>query len=62
MILKYSEMLLDRASNQRKNPEWLATQKNNNSRWVLTHTDQNYFSQANKSPLFLTLEDVQHLD
>jgi len=61
-MLKYSEMLLDRASNQRKSPEWLANQKNNNSRWVLTHTDQNYFNQANKSPLFLTLEDVQHLD
>ncbi|MDX2320768.1 MAG: NAD(+) diphosphatase [Moritella sp.] len=61
-MLKYSEMLLDRASNQRKSPEWLATQKNNNSRWVLTHADQNYFSKADHAPLFLTLEAVQHLD
>ena len=62
MMLKYSEMLLDRASNQRKSPEWLASQKNNNSRWVLTHADQNYFNQANNAPLFLTLEAVQHLN
>ena len=62
MMLKYSEMLLDRASNQRKSPEWLATQKNNNSRWVLTHADQNYFSQADNAPLFLTLEAVQQLN
>jgi len=62
MMLKYSEMLLDRASNQRKSPEWLVSQKNNNSRWVLTHSDQNYFNQADNAPLFLTLEIVQHLD
>ena len=62
MMLKYSEMLLDRASNQRKSPEWLVNQQNNNSRWVLTHTDQNYFSQADNAPLFLTLDAVQQLD
>ncbi|QUM81801.1 NAD(+) diphosphatase [Moritella sp. 5] len=61
-MLKYSEMLLDRASNQRKSPEWLAIQKNNNSRWVLTHSDQNYFKQADNAPSFLMLEAVQHLD
>ncbi|GIC75369.1 NAD(+) diphosphatase [Moritella sp. F3] len=61
-MLKYTEMLLDRASNQRKSPEWLASQKNNDSRWVLIHTDQNYFSQADSSALFLTFDAVQHLD
>jgi NAD+ diphosphatase len=61
VMLKYSEMLLNRASNQRKSPQWLESQKNNNSRWVLTHSDQNYFSQGENSPLFLTLESVQHL-
>ncbi len=61
MMLKYSEMLLNRASNQRKSSQWLESQKNNNSRWVLTHSDQNYFSLGDHSPLFLTLEAVQHL-
>ena len=61
-MLKYTEMLLDRASNQRKSPEWLASQKNNNSRWVLTYSDQNYFSKEDKTPLFLTLDIVAHLD
>ncbi|QUM78505.1 NAD(+) diphosphatase [Moritella sp. 24] len=61
-MLKYSEMELNRASNQRKSPEWLAEQQQNNSLWVLTHTDQNYFSQVDHAPLFLTLDAVQHLD
>lgn len=62
MMLKYSEMELNRASNQRKSPEWLASQKNNDSRWVLTHSDQNYFKQEEGEPLFLTLDAVQHLE
>lgn len=62
MMLKYSEMSLNRASNQRKNPHWLASQKNTNSRWLLLHSEQNYFSKSDNSPLFLTLAAVQHLN
>lgn len=61
-MFKYGEMSLDRASNPRKDPEWLLGQKNNGSRWVLTYSDQNYFSKDDNSPLFLPLEAVQQLD
>ncbi|WP_019616322.1 NAD(+) diphosphatase [Psychromonas ossibalaenae] len=61
-MLKYSEMQLNRCSNQRKNPQWLESQKNTNSRWVLMHSDQNYFSQGDNRPLFLSLEAVEHLN
>jgi len=62
MMLKYSEMSLNRASNQRKSQHWLASQKNRNSRWLLLHSEQNYFSKSDNAPLFLTLAAVQHLN
>lgn len=61
-MLKYSEMVLNRASNQRNNPHWLVSQKNSNSRWLLLHCDQNYFSKSDNAPLFLTLSAVRHLN
>ncbi|MCW8995446.1 MAG: NAD(+) diphosphatase [Psychromonas sp.] len=61
-MLKYSELLLNRASNQRKMPHWLASQKSSKSRWLLLHSEKNYFSQGDSSPLFLTYKSVQHLN
>ncbi|WP_028862635.1 NAD(+) diphosphatase [Psychromonas aquimarina] len=61
-MLKYSEMQLNRCSNQRKNPQWLESQRNSNSCWVLLHSDQNYFSREDNAALFVTFEAVEHLN
>lgn len=65
-MLKYSEMLLDRASNYRKDPTWLAKQKHQGSRWILVHSDRNYFctpdSDSSNSPKLLSFTDVAGFD
>lgn len=65
-MLKYSEMLLDRASNYRKDQTWLAEQKHQSSRWILVHSDRNYFSQSSSvidiNPKFLSFADVARFD
>lgn len=61
-MFKYSSMMLNRASNQRKDELWLAAVKDHTSRWLLTHSDGNLFCNISRQPLILTYAEVAHLD
>ncbi|NMH65930.1 NAD(+) diphosphatase [Shewanella salipaludis] len=61
-MLKYSAMMLNRASADRKDPKWLAARINHASRWLLTHSDDNFFCKISHRPLLLSHDDVAHLD
>ncbi|CAM4106524.1 NAD(+) diphosphatase [Pseudoalteromonas ostreae] len=61
-MLNYSQMLLDRASNLRKDPTWLATQINELSRWLLVNNNQTLFDSNSCSVTFLSFTTVRDLD
>jgi NAD+ diphosphatase len=62
VMLKYTKMKLNRASNTRKDPLWLAAQKNQASMWLLTHSDNNLFCKLQEQPHILKHCQVAHLD
>ncbi|KPH59103.1 NTP pyrophosphatase [Pseudoalteromonas porphyrae] len=61
-MLNYSQMPLDRASNLRKDSQWLATQLNFQSRWILVHNNQTLFDAQSFTVTFLSFSDINHLD
>ncbi|MEQ3515549.1 NAD(+) diphosphatase [Pseudoalteromonas sp. BZB3] len=61
-MLHYTQMSLDRASQQRKDSNWLNTQKTTNSRWLLIHQDKNFFSADLQKLQLLLWSSVAHLN
>ncbi|MFY8325875.1 NAD(+) diphosphatase [Pseudoalteromonas sp. ZZD1] len=61
-MLNYSNMALDRASNLRKNAQWLSAQKNQQSRWLLVHNNHTLFNKDSVAVTFLAHDKVSHLD
>ena len=61
-MLNYSQMPLDRASNRRKDPKWLKTQMNSQSRWLLVNNNQSLFVKDSPEVCYLRLSQVDHLD
>jgi NAD+ diphosphatase len=61
-MLKYSAMALNRASSERKDPQWLAARKNHTSRWLLTQGDANLFCKQSGQAAILSHGEVAHLD
>lgn len=61
-MLHYTQMSLDRASQQRKDSNWLNTQKTNNSRWLLIHQDKNLFNADLDKLQLLLWSSVAHLN
>ena len=61
-MLNYTAMSLNRASNLRKQPNWLAAQFNEQSRWLLVNNNQTLFDTNSYSVTFLSFATVRSLD
>lgn len=61
-MLNYSQMSLDRASNLRKDPIWLAAQVNEQSRWLLVNHNHTLFDLNSVAVTFLNFNTVKNLD
>lgn len=61
-MLHYSNMTLNRASNQRKDGNWLAAQVNEQSRWLLVNNNHTLFDVNSFAISFLSHNQVKHLD
>lgn len=61
-MLNYTAMSLNRASNLRKEPNWLAAQVNEQSRWLLVNNNQTLFDRNSYSVTFLSFVTVRNLD
>ncbi|BDF94681.1 MULTISPECIES: NAD(+) diphosphatase [Pseudoalteromonas] len=61
-MLNYSAMSLNRASNLRKEPNWLAAQVNEQSRWLLVKNSQTLFDSNSYVVTFLSFATVRNLD
>ncbi|MGO2011453.1 MAG: NAD(+) diphosphatase [Pseudoalteromonas sp.] len=61
-MLHYSNMALNRASNQRKDANWLASQVNEQSRWLLINNNHTLFDLNNFAISFLKYSQIKHLD
>jgi NAD+ diphosphatase len=60
-MLNYSQMPLNRASNLRKEQQWVAAQINEQSRWLLVNNNHTLFDINNIAVTFLSVSDVSHL-
>lgn len=61
-MLHYSNMALNRASNQRKGNGWLAAQVNEQSRWLLVNNNHTLFVKKSFAISLLTHGQIKHFD
>ncbi|WP_190366320.1 NAD(+) diphosphatase [Pseudoalteromonas sp. S16_S37] len=61
-MLHYTHMHLNRASNERKDRQWITRQINANSRWLLIDKDRNLVNVATSELHLLELDQVQEFD
>ncbi|CAH9051527.1 NADH pyrophosphatase [Pseudoalteromonas holothuriae] len=61
-MLHYTHMHLNRASNERKDQQWITRQINTNSRWLLIDKDRNLVNSAVGELQLLSLEDMSEFD
>ncbi|WP_440053293.1 NAD(+) diphosphatase [Pseudoalteromonas sp. T1lg65] len=61
-MLYYTHMMLDRASNERKDKNWLLSQMGENSRWLLIHQDCNLVNITHDELLLLSRKEVAEFD
>ncbi|MCF6435144.1 MULTISPECIES: NAD(+) diphosphatase [Pseudoalteromonas] len=61
-MLHYSYMHLNRATNERKDQQWLKQQINSNSRWLLIDKDRNLVNVACCELQLLSLSEVSRFD
>ena len=61
-MLYYSQMMLDRASNERKDKNWLLSQMGPQSRWLLIDNDANLVDTHRNELCFLNRDEVTGLD
>ena len=61
-MLNYSDMPLDRGSNSRKDPQWVAAKKSAHSQWLLVKGNHTLFANNSPDVVYLTYQQVAHLD
>jgi len=61
-MLHYSNMVLNRASNQRKDIDWLTAQFNESSLWLLVNNNHTLFNLNSFAISFLNHSQIKHLD